>query len=403
MLLKPLYELKASELSTYGIEFTDTEHSLYLSKKIYSKSGKPRHLEIPSGELKKIQKHLLGELEKRFQLHPAATGVKGNSYIRNAEHHRNNSEILRVDLSNFYRSVSSNKLLKVVNDYYPVQSLWFSNYWAGMFISVPGSVQIRPNLTNNLVTSDRTNQQGLPLLYITSNYLPTGASTSPYLSNIALYPVDLEVQAIADQYHGIYTRYIDDLTLSFKDTLDSATKNKIAVSIKSIIEKYQYRVKLTKSKWLDPVRDRITVTGVDLRTGIQVNNSYIRETVKPIIERDIRNLVINDWSRPEYLPKQLSSKYCSFESLIPVYLPKTHHYLGYVKQVNINQYNKLVIHIQKRLERALDLSNLSYLNLSNHLCNKLLLPSELWPTGVSSLLDALQLPILVYLDTIKNR
>ena len=48
-----------------------------------------------------------------------------------------------------------------------------------------------------------------------NGHLPQGAATSPRLSNLVNARLDTALQKVAQRFHGDYTRYADDITLSF--------------------------------------------------------------------------------------------------------------------------------------------------------------------------------------------
>lgn len=48
-----------------------------------------------------------------------------------------------------------------------------------------------------------------------TRFLPQGAPTSPFLSNLAMKLVDIRLTGLAKKFNGFYTRYADDLTVSW--------------------------------------------------------------------------------------------------------------------------------------------------------------------------------------------
>ena len=62
-----------------------------------------------------------------------------------------------------------------------------------------------------------------PSVTMVNKFLPQGAPTSPFLSNMAMKIVDIRLHAMAASFGGFYTRYADDLTVSWP----AGTKGKI--------------------------------------------------------------------------------------------------------------------------------------------------------------------------------
>ena len=109
--------------------------------------------------------------------------------------------------------------------------------------------------------------------------LPQGAPTSPILANLLLKDFDQEVFLVAKSMNAKYTRYSDDLTISFKED-DS---QKIAQIIKFIdrkIRDYGYRLNKKKEK-IQVLRKHQAqrICGVTINSG------------KPTISRKQRKLV----------------------------------------------------------------------------------------------------------------
>lgn len=62
---------------------------------------KPRLIEVPSEELKIIQRHIKNELNKIMVPENIFSGIKGKSYIENAKLHSGNKYVFKIDLSSF--------------------------------------------------------------------------------------------------------------------------------------------------------------------------------------------------------------------------------------------------------------------------------------------------------------
>ena len=153
-------------------------------------------------------------------------GVKGKSNISNAKPHQGKKYIFTTDLSNCFPSITPKMVyaaflgLKLSN----VQARWLTK------------------LT-------------------TYNYaLPQGTSTSPYLANLCLLPLDKELLEISIQNNLTYTRYIDDLTFSSSQDFSRI--------IELIIE-------TVKSFGLNVSRRKTVYSGSQNITGIDVFNNYI--------------------------------------------------------------------------------------------------------------------------------
>lgn len=102
--------------------------------------------------------------------------------------------------------------------------------------------------------------------------LPQGAPTSPMLSNLITWKLDMELQSLAQSKQCVYTRYADDLTFSGMK-LDS----RICVDdIKKIVKHFRFRVnnKKTKVKYHG---QRQMVTGLTVSDGVHVPKKYRKD------------------------------------------------------------------------------------------------------------------------------
>lgn len=111
--------------------------------------------------------------------------------------------------------------------------------------------------------------------------LPMGASTSPVLSNLAALPLDHDLQALANLLDANYTRYVDDMTLSFQEEPTPTIINEI----KKKVEKQGFRINDAKTKVSH--KDQFPeVTGLILRP----HKPDVSETFLKNLKRDIKLL-----------------------------------------------------------------------------------------------------------------
>lgn len=106
--------------------------------------------------------------------------VRGRSILTNAEYHLNQRALLRVDLKDFFPSITLRRVLGVFRwmGYMPTVA-----YYLGVICS---------------------NQRRLP----------QGAATSPALSNIVANALDRRLFALSKESGLVYSRYADDLIFS---------------------------------------------------------------------------------------------------------------------------------------------------------------------------------------------
>ena len=125
----------------------------------------------------------------------------------------------------------------------------------------------------------RKAQETLKKLVYSEHGLPQGAPTSPVISNLVLSNFDKEVYALVTSLNGAYTRYSDDITISFKE--DSSQK--VAQVIKFVEAKLaENGFKLNKKKGkINVLRPHQAqrICGVTINSG------------KPTISRKQRRLI----------------------------------------------------------------------------------------------------------------
>jgi hypothetical protein len=194
----------------------------------------------PSKELKVYQRKFL-ELQN-LPIHSSAMAYReGIGIKQNAIAHKNNPYLLKLDLENFFNSIS-NKL--------------FWEVWA--------SIQPLPS-EQDMQTLEKllfwcpSKTTGSTLI------LSIGAPSSPLISNFFMYQFDCVLSGLCFEKDIIYTRYADDLTFSTKHKdilfgLPVLIKEKLSDLFGSSI-----RINRKKTKFSSKAHNRHV-------TGITINN-----------------------------------------------------------------------------------------------------------------------------------
>ena len=104
--------------------------------------------------------------------------------------------------------------------------------------------------------------------------LPQGACTSPILSNIVTYKLDLRLSKLADKLGINYSRYADDI--SFSGNASIINKSFLEL-IKKIVEDCGYKLNEKKTRFQTrSVRQEVTGLIVN-NEKISINKNYERE------------------------------------------------------------------------------------------------------------------------------
>ena len=192
----------------------------------------------PSKELKEYQRKYL-ELQQ-LPIHDSAMAYrKGMSIKQNAIAHKNNPYLLKLDLENFFNSISDKLFWKVWEAILPLPS-----------------DQDKQTLENLLFWCPSKTTGGALVLSI-------GAPSSPLVSNFFMYQFDCALSKLCVEKEIMYTRYADDLTFSTKHkdslfALPELVKEKLAVFFGSAI-----RINRKKTRFSSRAHNR-HVTGITI-------------------------------------------------------------------------------------------------------------------------------------------
>ena len=175
----------------------------YRPVEIPKRSGGFRQLWVPSHPLAHLQRGILRLLEAG-EVSTAATAYEpGCSLQRNARPHRGARLLVRLDLADFFDSVSFQQV----------------------FHAIDNALRCSPFVGRHLLDSfdrlqrdERVYNQVLSFYFARfctrKGHLPQGAPTSPHLSNLVFFPLDEALLRYCTPRGIAYTRYSDDLAFS---------------------------------------------------------------------------------------------------------------------------------------------------------------------------------------------
>jgi hypothetical protein len=222
-----------------GSQFT------YRQFEIPKRAGGTRTIEAPSDALKALQRRIMRRMLNPLPIHPAATGfVRGHSIVHNARPHAGRGAVINLDLKGFFHSIERERV------YFAFRALGWGRAPA--------------NILANICTHE--------------GRLPQGAPTSPALSNVVCRRLDARLSGLAAKLGGQYTRYADDITVSFphfgrnrrrgKPKGKRAEKRPPAVSrgfltsVKRILESEGFQIQMKKKVRVQRPHQRQTATGL---------------------------------------------------------------------------------------------------------------------------------------------
>ena len=203
---------------------------------IPKRSGGTRRILAPADDLKSLQRTILRRLLGRLRAHPAAMGFeRGRSIVTNARAHQGQAVVLRFDLVDFFPSTRAKRL----------RAYFRRIGW---------------------------NRPATKLLLRLCTYeggLPQGAPTSPRLSNLVNYRLDARLSGMARRLGAVYTRYADDITISFAAD-DRAKVHYIQGFLRRVVSEEGYKVHHRKKLSIRRRHQRQVVTGLVVNASVSL-------------------------------------------------------------------------------------------------------------------------------------
>lgn len=233
----------------------------YLRFEIPKRSGGMRLISSPKEQMRQAQLAIREEILKKITPSNQAMAFRPNtSIVDNARVHVGAKILVRVDLKDFFPSISFNRV-------------------RGFFKSCgysPGVATVLALLTTDAQRVYVKTETGVKAVARGTRGLPQGACTSPDLANLIAKKLDARLQGLV-QFKGEwrYTRYADDLVLS------TVNKDSDAYGMVKAIEKIAtaegFEVNQKKTSIKRP-SGRMSVTGLVINEdGIRLSKSDLKK------------------------------------------------------------------------------------------------------------------------------
>jgi retron-type reverse transcriptase len=237
----------------------------YRIKNINKSNGKIRTIHAVTSYLKTTQKKTLEFLSNNYSPTRYAKGfVKGSSIIENAKLHRNKKFLLKIDLKDFFPSISFARVMGM----FQAPPFMFSKDMAVIFAQICCLDDNGP--------------------------IPQGGVTSPYISNMICRKLDSRLSKLAINMRIDYSRYADDMTFSTDKNIDF---NKFLKIVQEIIEDEGFEINESKTRFLKKSNRQI-VTGIVVNEGLNVNRKYINN-IRAILHNCYINGVVKEMTRSD--------------------------------------------------------------------------------------------------------
>ena len=225
--------LTVSELRRLCYQREASTYSHYTRFEIPKRSGGMRAIWAPLPTLKQAQHWILHEILERLVVHGAAHGfLSGRSIATNAAEHCNSQLLVKLDIENFFPSISWKRVKGVFRKAgYPEQ---IATLLALLCTEAPREIVQDNGKTYYVALAERC--------------LPQGAPTSPALTNALCLRLDRRITGFADKAGWRYTRYSDDLTFSFAaDNSQAADISRLLGTVKRILGEEGFNVNVKKT------------------------------------------------------------------------------------------------------------------------------------------------------------
>ena len=241
----------------------------YLRKRIPGRT-RVRMISVPERTLKELQRWIVENILRYTGAHPASYAFHpGSRPLEAAEEHCGCAWLLKIDLEEFFHSISEGRIANVFSQ------LGFSKL---LSFELARIVTVAVDRGGN--SPDPANRwPAIP--YYNSRHegmLPQGAPTSPMLSNLVMLRTDEILAGLADREGMKYTRYADDLAFSCGADKDIEHVRRVQRKVSKVLNEAGFRINQRKTQIRGPGSRRIVL-------GMLVDGN------EPRLARDYKDMI----------------------------------------------------------------------------------------------------------------
>ena len=236
--------ISLKELLFFSIHRERERQPHYITFSIPKRAGGKRLIMAPKRRLKAIQRKLLELLVERLPVSdPAHAFRKGRNVRTGAEPHVGKKCILKLDLKDFFPSVTAARV-------------------RGLLLAYGYSFTVATTLAVLMTEAERQPVEVDGAVFhvpVGQRHCVQGAPTSPGICNALLLRMDRRLAGYARKHCLNYTRYADDLF--FSGEMDRSGTNQVRLVVSRIVSEEGFQINTAKTKMMAR-GSRQSVTGV---------------------------------------------------------------------------------------------------------------------------------------------
>ncbi|HFS5871815.1 TPA: reverse transcriptase family protein [Citrobacter werkmanii] len=231
--------LKALKITKKELIYLIDVKQKYYFLNLINVKGKERATYKITGRLAEVQKNIREHIISKIELPSYITGGrKGFSYTFDCNIHKGKEIILKEDIKNFFPSVTF-ELVKKTFQY---------NFYFSSSVS---------EILAELVTFN--------------GGLVQGSILSTDIANLVFLESEIEISKDVGSLGGDYTRYVDDITISFDKKISNKSITLLKIKIYAMLKKKGFSINRKKSEIIRPGQSK-TVHGVKVNHLLKPSN-----------------------------------------------------------------------------------------------------------------------------------